>query len=136
MSAPNQIQSNNIQYYLDQYVVHNAVFAGNSSPGDNFTTNLRFRKLGNQVIVTVQEVTANAGTTVGLTRYNTDIPIPELYRPTHGSAIGFVVCINPTNISQTCYIIVAPTGQLFLYPTGALFTAGSSIYGGTFQYFL
>ncbi len=137
MSAPNQVQANQLDFYSNQYLELPVVFiAGVPSAADTFSSIIRLRRIGNMVSMEIILNGVGTGVSTNIKRFDsTTLVIPESYRPSVAK-YGCVMFSNTAGVyNQAGFCLINPTGGVNMYPAAADFLAGSYIQNSTFTYY-
>jgi len=140
MSAANQLQQNQTNFYLDQWTSKIVNFTGYINGavqvGNTFTAEFRYHQQGDIVMVHMVTATASAGSAADLNIFVSDAnAIPTVCRPLTDRS-GSVNTYNTATVRSNAAVTFNTDGTIRIYPNNALlFTAGVRINDSCETYF-
>lgn len=137
MSAPNQVQANQTDFYSSQYLEIPAVFiATNPAAPDTFSSKIRLRKMGKMVSVEIIQNGVGSGVSTNIKWFDsTTFVIPLEYRPPVAK-YGCVMFSNTAGVyNQAGFCLVNNDGVLSMYSSLVDFLAGTYVQNSTFIYY-
>lgn len=137
MSAPNQLQANQTDFYSSQYLEIPAVFvAANPVAADTFSSIIRLRKMGKMVSVEIILNGVGTGVSTNIKRFDSTTAIIPLEYRALVAKYGSVMFSNTAGVyNQAGFCLVNSSGVLSMYSANADFVAGSYIQNSTFIYY-